>query len=698
MRSSIEIDERFLNRELSWLAFNERVLELASEPGIRLLERAKFCAIASTNLDEFYQVRVAALKDQLIAGIDQPTWDGRTPAQQLAAIAEWVPEMIDRLDTAFVDHLVPELAAKGVELIGWEDTTPAEREMLDQFYDDRIFPVLTPLAVDPGHPFPYISDLALSLAVNVADPETGDRRFARLKVPDVFPRLIECSPGRFVPAELVIGAKLDRLFVGMVVENWATFRVSRNGDLTVEEEEADDLLEAVEMELRRRRFNQAVRLEVAADIGDEILDLLMRELDLSREDVTLHRSLLDLSCLFQLMSLDRPDLKDTPWPPVTAGRIAAADEGDRPIFDVVRHRAVMLHHPYESFSSSVEEFISQAADDPKVQSIKMTLYRAGGDSAIIRSLMKAADRGKQVAVLVEIKARFDEATNVQWAKQLERAGVHVVYGMVGLKTHSKVVLVVRDDGDQLRRYVHIGTGNYNSKTARIYEDIGVITCDPDIGADAAQLFNHLTGYSRAHDYSTLLVAPRDLRRQLLDLIEHETTFGTDGEIVMKCNSIADEEMTEALYAASNAGVRIELLVRGICCLRAGVPGMSENIRVRSVLGRYLEHSRIYRFKNGNVVVNGRVPGAHSDEIHLIGSADLMPRNLNRRVEVLVPIEHARHRAWLDQALAFQLADGIVCWELQPDDSWKRMGPLDAFEPHPQEQMYRWTVAQQTPVR
>lgn len=693
-----EIDERFLNRELSWLAFNERVLELASEPGIPLLERAKFCAIASTNLDEFFQVRVAALKDQLIAGIDQPTWDGRTPAQQLAAIAEWVPQTIARLDATFVDQLVPELKAVGVEILGWNDTTAQERATLDAIYDERIFPVLTPLAVDPGHPFPYISDLALSLAVNVADPETGDRRFARLKVPDVFPRLLECSPGRFVPAELLIGAKLDRLFVGMVVESWATFRVSRNGDLTVEEEEADDLLEAVEMELRRRRFNQAVRLEVAADIDDELLDLLIRELDLSAEDVTQHRSPLDLSCLFQLMSLDRPDLKDTPWPPVTAGRIAAADEGDRPIFDVVRHRAVMLHHPYESFSSSVEEFISQSADDPNVQSIKMTLYRAGGDSAIIRSLMRAADRGKQVAVLVEIKARFDEATNVQWAKQLERAGVHVVYGMVGLKTHSKVVLVVRDDGDQLRRYVHVGTGNYNSKTARIYEDLGVITCDPGIGADAAQLFNHLTGYSRAHDYSTLLVAPRDLRRQLIDLIEHEATFGADGEIVMKCNSIADEEMVEALYAASEAGVRVELLVRGICCLRAGVPGMSENIRVRSILGRYLEHSRIYRFKNGNVVVNGRVPGAETDEIHLIGSADLMPRNLNRRVEVLVPVQHARHRAWLDQALEFQLADDIVCWELRPDDTWERMGPADVFEPHPQERMYRWTVDQQTPQR
>ena len=495
--------------------------------------------------------------------------------------------------------------------------------------------------------------------------------------------------------EELIAAKLDRLFVGMIVEEWAPFRVSRNGDLTVEEEEADDLLAAVEMELRRRRFNKAVRLEVAHDIGDEILDLLVRELDLSRADVTFHRSPLDLSCLFQLMSLDRPDLKDEAWPPVTAGRIAAAEEGDRPIFDVVRHRALMLHHPYESFSSSVEEFISQAADDPRVQSIKMTLYRAGGDSAIIRSLMRAADTGKQVAVLVEIKARFDEATNVQWARQLERAGVHVVYGMVGLKTHSKVVLVVRDDGDELRRYVHIGTGNYNSKTARIYEDLGVITCNPDIGADAAQLFNHLTGYSRSDDYRELLVAPRDLRRQLLDLIEHEASFGRRGHITIKCNSIADEEMVEALYAASNAGTRIDLLVRGICCLRAGVPGMSENIRVRSILGRYLEHSRIYRFQNGNVVVNGRVPGAVCDEVYLIGSADLMPRNLHRRVEVLVPIVHDRHRAWLEQVLEFQLADDIVAWELRADDTWERIGPKDTFAPHAQERMYRWTIEQQS---
>ena len=688
-------DERFLNRELSWLAFNDRVLELASEPGIPLLERAKFCAIVSTNLDEFFQVRVGALKDQMAAGFDRPTPDGRTPAQQLVDIKASVPGFVEHLDAAFVDRLVPALAEAGVAIIHYADLSEEEIVALDQWYEERVYPVLTPLAVDPGHPFPYISDLALSLAINVADPDTGDRRFARLKVPNVFPRLVEVAVGRFLPVEELIAAKLDTLFVGMIVEEWTTFRVSRNADINVEEDEADDLLEAVETELRRRRFNKAVRLEVAHDVGRELLDLLVRELELTHDDVTYHRSLLDLSCLWELMSVDRPDLKDDPWPSVTAGRLVAAEDADRPIFDVMRHRSVLLHHPYESFSSSIEEFIAQAAIDSKVKSIKMTLYRAGGDSAIIRSLIRAAESGKQVAVLVELKARFDEATNVQWAKQLERAGVHVVYGMVGLKTHSKVVLVVRDDGDRLRRYCHIGTGNYNAKTARIYEDIGLLTCDDAIGDDTLELFNHLTGYSRSVDYATLLVAPRDLRRQLLDLIEHESSFGSDGHITLKCNSIADQEMTEALYAASAMGTKIDLIVRGICCLRGAVPGLSDNIRVRCILGRYLEHSRIYRFAHGNVVDGARVAGATSDAVHLIGSADLMPRNLNRRVEVMVPIEHERHVEWLDQAISFALADDVVAWEMRADDSWERIGPLDVFEPHPQERMYRWTVEKQT---
>ncbi len=471
------IDERFMNRELSWMRFNDRVLQLASEPGIPLLERAKFCAITSTNLDEFFQVRVAALKDQIVAGIDRPSPDGRTPAADARRDRRTASSSSSTASTApSSTSSSPHCAAAGIDIVAWSDITDDERVDLDDLFDERVFPVLTPLAVDPGHPFPYISDLALSLAVNVADPETGDRRFARLKVPKLFPRLVPVAPGRYLPVEQLIAAKLDRLFVGMIIEEWAPFRVSRNADLTLEEEEADDLLEAVEMELRRRRFNRAVRLEVSHDIGADVLELLVRELDLTMDDVTFHRAPIDLSFLWQLLDLERPDLKDEPWPPVTAGRIVAAEETDRPIFDVMRHRAVMVHHPYESFATSVEAFISQAADDPKVQSIKMTLYRAGGDSAIIRSLIRAAERGVQVAVLVELKARFDEANNVQWARQLERAGVHVVYGMVGLKTHSKVVLVVRDDGDELRRYCHIGTGNYNSKTARIYEDLGVLTC------------------------------------------------------------------------------------------------------------------------------------------------------------------------------------------------------------------------------
>ena len=680
-----ELTHRVLNRELSWLDFNDRVLQLAAEPGIPLLERAKFCAIFSTNLDEFFQVRVAALRDQVAAGIDDPTWDGRTPHQQLVEVSAHVPTMLARQEDIFVDQLVPAFAAEGIEIVSWDGLSDADRDAMRTFYEQRIFPVLTPLAVDPGHPFPYISNLALSLAAHVADPVTAERRFVRLKVPDVFPRLIPLGDGRFVPAEEVIGAHLHTLFVGMVVEEWAVFRVTRNADLILEEDDADDLLEAVELELRKRRFNKAIRLEVEEQIGDELLELLIRELELDPRNVSRHRALLDLSCLWQLHSLDRPDLKDRAWPPVTAGRLFLAEGSGRSIFSVMRDRALLVHHPYESFSSSVEKFLEHAAEDPRVQSIKMTLYRAGGDSNVIKSLIHAAERGKQVAVLVELKARFDEANNVQWAKELERAGVHVVYGMVGLKTHSKVILVVRDDGDQLRRYCHIGTGNYNSKTARLYEDLGFLTCDNEIGADITQLFNHLTGYSRSEEYRTLLVAPRDLKRQLIDLIEHEASFGTDGRITLKCNSVADIAVIDALYAASDAGVRIDGVVRGICTMRAGVPGLSENIRVRSVLGRYLEHSRIYLFGHGD-------PG--DQPLYLIGSADLMPRNLDRRVEVLVPIDHPRHREWLDQVLEFDFADDIVRWELQPDDTWIRRGDPDLFEPDAQERMYRWTVERQ----
>jgi polyphosphate kinase len=687
-------EHRQVNRELSWLEFNSRVLGLAEEPGIPVLERAKFLAIVSTNLDEFFQVRVAALRDQIAAGIEDPTWDGRTPLQQLTEISARVHELVDRQESVYLDQLRPELAKEGVEVVAWSDLSGADRATLRDYYDARIFPVLTPLAVDPGHPFPYISNLALSIAAHVADPDTGERRFVRLKIPDVFDRLLALGDGRFVPAEEVIAAHLHTLFVGMIVEEWAMFRVTRNADLTLEEDEADDLLEAVELELRRRRFNKAIRLEVADNIGDELLQLLVRELELDIRNVSRHRALIDLSCLMQLHAIDRPDLKDRAWPPVTAGRLLSADESGRSIFSVIRDRALLVHHPYESFASSVEHFIEQAASDRRVQSIKMTLYRAGGDSPIARSLIKAAESGKQVAVLVELKARFDEATNVQWARQLERAGVHVVYGMVGLKTHSKVVLVVRDDGDQLRRYCHIGTGNYNSRTARLYEDLGFLTCDNDIGSDVAQLFNHLTGYSRSDEYRTLLVAPRDLKSQLIDLIEHEASYGSEGRITLKCNAVADPVIVESLYAASQAGVQIDCAVRGICTMRAGVPGLSDNIRVRSVLGRYLEHSRIYRFAHGEFGGDG----ADDGPMYLIGSADLMPRNLDRRVEVLVPIDHPKHQEWLDQVLEFDFADDVVRWELQPDDSWLRRGRRDRFEPDAQELMYRWTVERQQQSR
>jgi polyphosphate kinase len=681
------MDDRFVNRELSWLAFNDRVLHLASERGIPLLERAKFCAITTTNLDEFFQVRVAALKDQVAAGVEEPTADGRTATQQLAEIKEQAHELVARQESVYLDELVPALAADGLALVGWDDLEAVDRKRMTAVYEQRIFPVLTPLAVDPSHPFPYISDLALSVGAMVADPdpERIDRRFARVKVPTVFPRLFEVDEHRYIPAEELIVAHLHTLFSGMVIEEVATFRVTRNADLTLEDEDAEDLLEALEMELRRRRFNKAVRLEVSEQMSDGMLDLLVGELEIRPDDVYRCRAPIDLGFLWQLHGVDRPDLKDRPWPPVTAGRIAVAEEADRPLFSVMRDRAIFVHHPYESFTSSTEAFIEQAAEDPRVQSIKMTLYRAGGDSPIIRSLMRAVERGVQVAVLVELKARFDEATNVSWAKQLERAGVHVVYGMVGLKTHAKCVLVVRDDGDQLRRYCHIGTGNYNTKTARLYEDLGMLTCDPDVGADVAKLFNHLTGYSRGDQYHSLFVAPRELRPRLRALIEREARLGTEGRITLKMNSIGDADMIEALYEASRAGVQIDMIVRGISCLRAGVPGLSENIRVRSILGRYLEHSRIYRFGHGDV---------DDQPLYLIGSADLMPRNLDRRVEVLAQVEHPKHREWLDQVFDFQLADDIVRWELQPDDTWLRCGPPDAFEPHAQERLYRWVVERQ----
>jgi len=676
-------ESRFLNRELSWLDFNERVMDLALDQGVPLLERVRFAAIASANLDEFFQVRVAALRDQIAAGVDETTPDGRTAVQQVEAIGERVSAFVHTQETLVREVLLPELTANGISILQWKELDQPTRDRMTEFYESRVHPVLTPLVVDPGHPFPYISNLALSVAATVADPATGERRFVRLKIPNVFPRLIAIGDGRFITSEELIAAHLHRLFLGMVVEDWATFRVTRKADLALEEDEADDLLQAVEVELRRRRFNRPVRLEVHRSVSEEILRLLVRELEIDPRNVTTHATFLDLTCLSQLTDLDRPDLKFRPWVPVTAGRINAAEEAERSLFDVVDDRALLLHHPYESFASSVEAFIAQAADDPSVQTIKMTLYRAGGDSPILRSLIRAAERGVQVAVLVEIKARFDEENNVVWARRLERAGVHVAYGMVGLKTHSKVVLVVRDDGERLRRYCHIGTGNYNSKTARVYEDIGYITSDDAIGDDVVQLFNHLTGFSRNNDYTTLLVAPEGLRPQLIDLIEREIECGAEGAITLKCNSLADPVMIDALYRAGQAGVKIDLIVRGISCIRPGLAGLSENIKVRSILGRYLEHSRIYRFEHG---------GDDGGPLYLIGSADLMPRNLERRVEVLVPIQHPKHREWLDQVIAFDLSDEIMHWKQESDGTWQRAGGAgDA-----QYDLYQWAADRQRP--
>jgi polyphosphate kinase len=663
--------ERFLNRELSWLAFNARVLALAEDPATPVLERVKFLAIFSQNLDEFFQVRVAGLKDQLAAGLGAPSPDGRTPARQLAELRERVAELVHRQERVFLDHVVPALAETGIILSSWQELDEEDTRYLDEVFAERIFPVLTPLAVDPGHPFPYISDLSLNLAVVVHDPIEEARRFARVKVPLLLPRFVVMPDGeRFVPLEEVIARHLGTLFQGLEVEDHFAFRVTRNADLTLEEEEADDLLEAVEMELRRRRFGRAVRLELDIDTTEEVRELLTRELDIEDDDIYLYSGPLDLGGLWSVHGLDRPDLKDPVWVPVTASRLSTEDEEPVDFFRVLRKHDVLVHHPYTSFATSVEEFIHQASVDPKVLAIKLTLYRTSGDSSIIRSLTRAVERGKQVAALVELKARFDEQSNIEWARRLEKAGVHVVYGLAGLKVHTKTTLIVRDEGDVMRRYCHVGTGNYNPKTARIYEDIGLLTADPDVGADLTQLFNFLTGYGRDMEFRKLLVSPQHVRPRLAELIRHEMEAGGEGRIVMKMNSLVDPATIDLLYEASQAGVSIDLIVRGICCLRPGSPGLSENIRVRSIVGRYLEHSRVYMFAHGTE--DGR-------PVYYIGSADLMPRNLDRRVEALTCVEGSELQERLDEILDINLRDDTLAWELQPDGVWdhvERVGQVD----------------------
>ncbi len=675
--------QHFLNRELSTLDFNGRVLALAEQPDLPLLERVKFLAIFATNMDEFFQVRVAGLKDQLAAGIGTAP-DGLSVSEQLRAIRSAAVHLVERRRKVFLDQLVPGLAEHGIRLSAWSMLSEAEREWVAEVFAERIFPVLTPLAVDPGHPFPYISNLSLNLAVIVRDPAGGDRRFARVKIPPLLPGFLALPDGeRFLLLEQVIAAHLDALFPGMEIESHHPFRVTHNADLTLEEEEADDLLVAVEMELRRRRFGRAVRLEVDPSMTDEVRTLLARELDLSPEDVYECAGPLDLTALWQVYNLDCPELKEEPFTPVKPARLGGADGEPVDIFAAIRAGDILVQHPYDSFSESVEEFVEQASRDPDVLAIKQTLYRTSGDSAIVRSLIRAAERGKQVAALVELKARGDEAANIGFARALERAGVHVVYGLVGLKTHSKIALVVRQEGSGITRYCHIGTGNYNASTARLYEDVGLLTCAPEIGADLTDLFNYLTGYSRRVDYRRLLVAPTALRPRMMELIAREAEAGPAGRIVWKLNNLVDPAIIDALYEASSAGVRIELIVRAICCLRPGVAGLSDNIRVHSIVGRWLEHSRIYYFGGGSGWPSEGGDGSDSvladDGEYWIGSADMMDRNLDRRVEALVPITSTELRGRLRDILLTELADDARAWSLSPEGTWHKVANRNGFD-------------------
>jgi polyphosphate kinase len=632
-----------------------------------LLERAKFLAIFSSNLDEFFQVRVSGFKEQVALGVRSTAPDGHDQIEQLRAIRGRVEELVTRQAAAFTKDVAPALQEAGVALIDWSDLDADARDQLTRVFEDRIFPVLTPLAVDPAHPFPYISNLSLNLAVVVRDHVTGEERFARVKVPPLLPRFVAVpNSTRFVPLEQVIAAHLDDLFPGMDVLENHPFRVTRDADFELDDEH-EDLLEAMETVLRQRtKEGIAVRLEVDTRMTAEVLDLLCRELELEHNDVYRVDSVLDLAGLWELYAVRRPELKYPSFTPQTPPTLAGGDDTD--VFWAMRHGDVLLHHPYDSFASTVEQFVAQAARDPNVLAIKQTIYRTGGDEAgIVASLVKAAESGKQVVALVELKARFDEQANIERARMLEQAGAHVVYGLVGLKTHAKILLVVRQEADGIRRYCHVGTGNYNPKTATTYEDLGVLSCDPDLGADLSELFNHLTGYSRQGEYRRLLVAPMHLRDALRDLIRGQAHAG--GRIAMKMNSLVDSEMIDELYAASRAGAQIELVVRSICCLRPGVPGLSENIAVRSVVGRYLEHSRVFRFGE---------PGADETE-YIIGSADLMPRNLDRRVEAMLRVADPRMRARLDEVLTINVLYDALAWRLEPSGNWTKVDPTGGEE-------------------
>ncbi|MBL7255280.1 RNA degradosome polyphosphate kinase [Paractinoplanes lichenicola] len=669
-------EDRFLNRELSWLDFNARVLTLAEDPETPLLERAKFLAIFASNLDEFYMVRVAGLKRRLNAGLPMRGGDRSSLRNQLEMISQRTADLVTRHSACFSDEVRPKLQAEGIEIVKWADLDAPERERLRSYFREQVFPVLTPLAVDPAHPFPYISNRSLNLAVVLRDPEdAGGELFARIKVPNNVPRFVtvqnDSRAVRFLPVEELIATHLDQLFPGMELEEWHSFRVTRNAELEVDEDRDEDLLQALERELAQRRFGPPVRLEVAASISDHVLDLLVRELDVVSSDVQRVPGLLDMSALWQVFGeCDRDDLKDRPFVPATHPQLADG-EVPRSVFNRLRESDIMVHHPYHSFSTSVQRFIEQAAADPNVLAIKQTLYRTSGDSPIVDALVDAAAAGKQVVVLVEVKARFDEVANIAWARTLERAGCHVVYGLVGLKTHCKTALVVRQEGNQIRRYCHIGTGNYHPKTARLYEDFGMLTADPEIGADVTDLFNVLTGYSRQRSYRRLLVAPHGVRQGLIERIEEQARIAREGGealVQIKVNSLVDEETIDALYRASQDGVKVDLIIRGMCALRPGVPGLSDNIRVRSIVGRFLEHSRVFRF------------GAGDDAEYWIGSADMMHRNLDRRVEALVRVTMPTAREELRYVLDLSMSDGTEGFDLDGEGNWHRH-PANLTEPH-----------------
>ena len=648
--------DRFTNREISWLDFNARVLASAEDPTTPLLERVKFLAIFASNLDEFYMVRVAGLKRRQSMGLLVRSADGLTAAEQLAMINEKAQGLVHRHIRCFTDDIQPALRAEGIEIVTHEQLSDDEKKRMDEHFLRNVFPVLTPLAVDPAHPFPYISGRSLNLAAVIREPGSQVERFARVKIPSNMDRLIKVGKERFLPLESLISANLRDLFPGMEIVDSHPFRVTRNADLDVEEDRDEDLLQALERELARRRFGPAVRLEVTGEMDDKVLDLLTRELEVDPGDVLVVPGVLDLSSLWAIVRVDRPDLKDDPFVPGSPTRLAKADS----FFDVLRDGDVLLHHPYDSFATTTQKFIEQAASDPQVLAIKQTLYRTSGDSPIVHALINAAEAGKQVVVLVEIKARFDEEANISWARKLERAGCHVVYGLVGLKTHCKTALVVREEGGMLRRYCHIGTGNYNPKTARQYEDLGLLSADPEIGADLTDLFNVLTGYSGQKFYRKLLVAPHGVRSGLVDRIEREADHaraGRKAHILIKTNHIVDEASIDALYRASQAGVKVDLIIRTNCSVRPGVPGLSENIRVRSIVGRFLEHSRVAYFYNDD-----------RPEVFM-GSADLMHRNLDRRVEVLVRVDDSTAKRQIVGRVKRLMDDDIIGWDLHSDGTW-----------------------------